>query len=130
MPYALGKKEAGAATDAAVVVKLPWAQWVQLPENNTRSIFATPGAVKSESRAQHRFQGVRNCTSIDSYKKRWLRGNSKGKKQWYDDLGEEISQSLVQFRDPVNFVFPAAITVYVAPSRPKKETTSKLRYHC
>jgi hypothetical protein len=120
-PSALVKKEGGAATDAAVVVKLPWARWVQLPENSTRSIFVTPGAVKSEKHAQHRFQGVRNSTTIASYKARWISGTSKGKKQWYDDLGGEISQGLMQFRDPLSFVFPAAVTVYVAPFRKTAE---------
>ena len=64
---------------------------------------------------------MRNCASIASYKNTWRPGNSKSKKQWYDDLGEEISQGLMQFRDTVSFVYPAAVTVYVAPFRKTEE---------
>ena len=100
-----------AKVDSAVVT-MTWAEWVQLAENSKRAIVVAPGAFKPEPVANAKFQHMRNSTTIGAYKERWTHGSSKSKNAWYDDLGNEIKFGLFMFRDPIDFVFPAATTVF------------------
>ena len=71
-----------------------------------------PGAFKPEPVANAKFQHMRNSTTIGAYKERWTHAGSKSKNAWYDDLGNEIKFGLFMFRDPLDFVFPAATTSF------------------